>query len=74
MITDVSLRLPCLVFDRLLSWLTLLDHAPSSKDSSLSCGTRFRVQRRVHNEGRDDGVGVIAADRLMVRGFRGLGV
>ena len=73
MVTDVSLRLPYLVFDRLLIWLTLLDLAPSSKDRSLFCATRFRVQRRVHNEGRD-GVGVIAADRLLTRGFRDLGV
>jgi hypothetical protein len=65
--------LPYLIFDRLLSWLTRLDHAPSSKDSSSSCATSFRAQRRVHNEGRDDGVEVIAADRLMVRGFRDLG-
>jgi hypothetical protein len=40
MITDVSLRLPYLVIDRLLSWLTLLDHAPSFKDSSLSSAVR----------------------------------
>ena len=40
MIKDVSLRLPCLVIDRLLSWLTLLDHAPSFKDSSLSSAVR----------------------------------
>jgi hypothetical protein len=35
MIMDVSLRLLDLIFDRLLSWLTLLGHATSSKDIEL---------------------------------------
>jgi hypothetical protein len=36
MIAAVSLRLLYLIFSQLLSWLTLLPHAPSSKDSSSS--------------------------------------
>ena len=35
MITDVSLRLLYLIFNQLLSWLTLLPRAPSSKDIEL---------------------------------------
>ena len=35
MITDVSLRLLYLIFDRLLGWLTLLGRASSSKDVEL---------------------------------------
>ena len=35
MITDVSLRLLNLIFSRLLSWLTLLPRASSSKDIEL---------------------------------------
>jgi putative transposase len=35
MITDVSLRLLYLIFSRLLSWLTLLPRASSSKDIEL---------------------------------------
>ena len=35
MITDVSLRLLYLIFDRLLGWLTLLGRASSSKDIEL---------------------------------------
>ena len=35
MITDVSLRLLYLIFNQLLSWLTLLTRAPSSKDIEL---------------------------------------
>jgi hypothetical protein len=35
MLTDVSLRLLYLIFDRLLSWLTLLGRASSSKDIEL---------------------------------------
>jgi putative transposase len=35
MITDVSLRLLYLILDRLLSWLTLLARASSSKDIEL---------------------------------------
>ena len=35
MITDVSLRLFYLIFDRLLSWLTLLGRAASSKDIEI---------------------------------------
>jgi hypothetical protein len=35
MIMDVSLRLLDLIFDRLLSWLTLLGHGTSSKDIEL---------------------------------------
>ena len=35
MIADVSLRLLYLIFGRLLSWLTLLSRAPSSKDIEL---------------------------------------
>ena len=35
MIMDVSLRLLYLIFDRLLSWLTLLGRASSSKDIEL---------------------------------------
>ena len=40
MIAIWALRLLYLIFDRLLSWLTLLDHAPSFKDSSLSSAVR----------------------------------
>jgi putative transposase len=35
MIADVSLRLLYLIFSRLLSWLTLLPRASSSKDVEL---------------------------------------
>jgi hypothetical protein len=35
MITDVSLRLVYLIFDRLLDWLILLSHTSSSKDIEL---------------------------------------
>src|SRR5829696_4933358 len=35
MIADVSLRLLYLIFSQLLSWLTLLPRAPSSKDIEL---------------------------------------
>ena len=35
MIAAVSLRLLYLIFSRLLSWLTLLPRAPSSKDIEL---------------------------------------
>jgi hypothetical protein len=35
MITDVSLRLLYLIFDRLLGWPTLLGRASSSKDVEL---------------------------------------
>ncbi len=35
MIMDVSLRLVYLIFDRLLSWLMLLDRTSSSKDIEL---------------------------------------
>jgi hypothetical protein len=35
MIADVSLRLLYLIFSQLLSWLTLLPCAPSSKDIEL---------------------------------------
>ena len=35
MITDVSLRLLYLIFDRLLDWLMLLARASSSKDIEL---------------------------------------
>jgi hypothetical protein len=35
MTIDVSLRLPYLIFDRLLSWLTLLGRATSSTDIEL---------------------------------------
>ena len=35
MITDVSLRLLYLIFNQLLSWLTLLPRTPSSKDIEL---------------------------------------
>jgi hypothetical protein len=35
MITDVSLRLLYLIFDRLLGWLILLGRASSSKDIEL---------------------------------------
>jgi hypothetical protein len=35
MITDVSLRFLYLIFDRLLSWLTLIGRASSSKDIEL---------------------------------------
>jgi putative transposase len=35
MIASVSLRLLYLIFSQLLSWLTLLPHAPSSKDIEL---------------------------------------
>ena len=35
MITDVSLRLLYLIFNRLLNWLTLLGRASSSKDIEL---------------------------------------
>jgi putative transposase len=35
MIAAVSLRLLYLIFSQLLSWLTLLPHAPSSKDIEL---------------------------------------
>jgi putative transposase len=35
MIADVSLRLLYLIFNRLLSWLTLLGRASSSKDVEL---------------------------------------
>jgi hypothetical protein len=35
MITDLSLRLLYLIFDRLLGWLTLLGRASSSKDVEL---------------------------------------
>ena len=35
MITDVSLRLLYLIFSQLLSWLTLLPRASSSKDIEL---------------------------------------
>src|SRR5436305_7843087 len=35
MITDVSLRLLYLIFNRLLSWLTLLPRASASKDIEL---------------------------------------
>ena len=35
MITDVLLRLLYLIFNQLLSWLTLLPRAPSSKDIEL---------------------------------------
>ena len=41
MITDVSLRLLYLIFNRILSWLVLLGRATSSKGSnSSSCATR----------------------------------
>jgi hypothetical protein len=41
MIADVSLRLLYLIFSRLLSWLTLLGRASSSKDVELLvCATR----------------------------------
>jgi hypothetical protein len=36
MIIYVSLRLLYLIFDRLLSWLTLLGRAASSKDSDAA--------------------------------------
>jgi hypothetical protein len=38
MIMDVSLRLLYLIFDWLLSRLTLLGRAASSKDRARSCG------------------------------------
>jgi hypothetical protein len=59
MITDVSPRPPHLVIDRLLSWLTLLDHAVVQRQLLV---LRHEVprQRRVHTAERDDGV---AGDR-----------
>jgi hypothetical protein len=35
MITNVSLRLPYLIFDRLVSWLTLLGRTSSFRDIEL---------------------------------------
>jgi hypothetical protein len=36
MIVSVSLRLLCLIFDRLLGWLLLLGRTPASKDLDCS--------------------------------------
>jgi hypothetical protein len=59
MITDVSLRPPHLVIDRLLSWLTLLDHAVVQRQLLVLRHEVPRPAPRAHAE-RDDGV---AGDR-----------
>jgi hypothetical protein len=55
MIAKVSLRLLYLIFDRLLSWLTLLGRAPSSKDIELLVlRHEVAVLRRTNPEARLD--------------------
>jgi hypothetical protein len=44
MIVSVSLRLLCLIFDRLLGWLLLLGRTPASKDLERACHAN-RVSR-----------------------------
>jgi putative transposase len=47
MIVSVSLRLLCLIFDRLLGWLLLLGRTPASKDVELLVlGHEVAVLRR----------------------------
>jgi hypothetical protein len=77
MIADVSLRLLYLIFNQLLSWLTLLPRAPSSKDIEIlvlrheaAVLRRTNLKPRLHRADRALFAALIRRLPAMLRGHR----